>query len=96
MLNSKQRAYLRGLAQTEDTIFQIGKGGVTEELCRQLSAALEARELIKIKLLETSGYTAAEVAGEIAPVIAADVVGVIGNKFILYRRSEKKQKIFLP
>lgn len=96
MLNSKQRAYLRGLAQTEDTIFQIGKGGVTEELCRQLSAALEARELIKIKLLEISGYTAAEAAGEIAPVIAADVVGVIGNKFILYRRSEKKQKIFLP
>lgn len=96
MLNSKQRAYLRGLAQTEDTIFQIGKGGVTEELCRQLSAALEARELIKIKLLETSGYTAAEAAVEIAPVIAADVVGVIGNKFILYRRSEKKQKIFLP
>ena len=96
MLNSKQRAYLRSLAQNMDTIFQIGKGGVGEELCAQLSNALEARELIKIRVLENSGYTAREAADEIAAAIGADVAGTIGTKIILYRRSEKKQRIELP
>ena len=62
MLNSKQRAYLRSLAQNLDTIFQIGKGGIGEELCAQLSNALEARELIKIRVLESSFYSARESA----------------------------------
>ena len=79
-----------------DTIFQIGKGGVGEELCAQLSNALEARELIKIRVLENSGYTAREAADEIAAAIGADVAGTIGTKIILYRRSEKKQRIELP
>ena len=88
MLNSKQRAYLRSLAQNMDTIFQIGKGGIGEELCNQLSNALEARELIKIRVLENSGYTAREAADEIAAAIGADVAGTIGTKIILYRRSD--------
>lgn len=96
MLNSKQRAYLRSLAQNMDTIFQIGKGGIGEELCAQLSNALEARELIKIRVLESSGYSAREAADEIADAIGADVAGTIGTKIILYRRSEKKQRIELP
>ena len=96
MLTSKQRAYLRGLASNGETIFQIGKGGVTEELCRTLSDALEARELIKIKVLENSDYTAREAAEEIAPALGADVVATVGNKFILYRESEKKKRIELP
>ena len=96
MLNSKQRAYLRSLAQNMDTIFQIGKGGIGEELCAQLSNALEARELIKIRVLESSGYSAREAADEIAAAIGADVAGTIGTKIILYRRSEKKQRIELP
>ena len=96
MLNSKQRAYLRSLAQNMDTIFQIGKGGISEELCTQLSNALEARELIKIRVLENSGYSAKEAAEEIAEAIGADVAGTIGTKIILYRRSEKKQRIELP
>ena len=62
MLTSKQRAYLRSLAAGYDTIFQIGKGGIFEETLNQLSNALEARELIKIKVLENSGYTAKEAA----------------------------------
>ena len=96
MLTSKQRAYLRSLASTYDTIFQIGKGGIFEETVNQLSNALEARELIKIKVLENSGYTAKEAANEVAPLIGADVVAVVGNKFVLYRRSTKKPKIELP
>ena len=96
MLNSKQRAYLRSLAQNMDTIFQIGKGGIGEELCNQLSNALEARELIKIRVLESSGYSAKEAAEEISAAIGADVAGTIGTKIILYRPSEKKKKIELP
>ena len=96
MLNSKQRAYLRSLASGYDTIFQVGKGGISEELAEGLSSALEARELIKIKILENSGYTAREAADEIAPLIGADVVSVIGTKIVLYRKAEKKPKIILP
>ena len=96
MLTSKQRAYLRSLASNYDTIFQIGKGGIFEETVNQLSNALEARELIKIKVLENSGYTAKEAANEVALPLGADVVAVVGNKFVLYRRSTKKPKIELP
>ena len=62
MLSSKQRAYLRSMSQQLDTIFQIGKGGITDEICFQISNALEARELIKCRVLENSGYTAREAA----------------------------------
>ena len=96
MLTSKQRAYLRGLSQSLDTIFQIGKGGITEELCFQVSNALEARELIKLRVLENSSYTARDAAEEIAREIGAEVVSCLGNRFVLYRRSEKKVKIELP
>lgn len=96
MLTSKQRAYLRGLSQNLDTIFQIGKGGITDELCLQVSNALEARELIKLRVLENSGYTARDAADEISRAISADVVSCLGNRFVLYRRSEKKVKIELP
>ena len=96
MLTSKQRAYLRSLSQNLDTIFQIGKGGITEELCLQVSNALEARELIKLRVLENSSYTARDAADEISREIGADVVSCLGNRFVLYRRSEKKVKIELP
>ena len=96
MLNSKQRAYLRGLSQQMDTIFQIGKGGVTEEICLQISNALEARELIKARVLDNSGYTAREAAEEIAEAVNCDVVSCLGMRFVLYRESEKKKRIELP
>ena len=96
MLNSKQRAYLRSLASGYDTIYQIGKGGLSEELTEGLSSALEARELIKIKVLENSGYTAREAANELAPLLGAEVVCVVGTKIVLFRVSEKKPKIGLP
>lgn len=96
MLTSKNRAYLRSMAMNIDTIFQIGKGGVSEETCRQIANALEARELIKAKVLENSGYTAKEAAEEISDAIDADIVCTVGNKFVLYKKSSKKSRIELP
>lgn len=95
MITSKQRAYLRSLANGIDTIFQIGKGGVTDEICRQIDAALEARELIKARVLANSDYSAKEAANEIAEAIGADVVGAIGSKFILYKESKENKRIEL-
>ena len=95
MINSKQRAYLRSLATELDTIFQIGKSGITEEICHQISNALEARELIKLRVLDNSGYTAKEAAAEIAEAIDCDVVACVGTKFVLYKESVKKKRIEL-
>ncbi len=95
MLTSKQRAYLRSLAAELDTIFQIGKGGIGEETCAQIANALEARELIKARVLDSSGYTAREAAETIAEQISCEVVGCIGTKFILYKESTKKKRIEL-
>lgn len=94
-MTSKQRAYLKSLAVNLDTIFQIGKSGISEELCNQLLNALNARELIKIKTLETSPVSPREAAEEIADKIGAEVVQVIGTKIVLYRVSdnEKNRKI---
>jgi len=95
MLSSKQRAYLRGMAQNIDTIFQVGKGGVTENMCEQIGNALEAREIIKLRVLDNSEYTAKEAANEIAENVGADVVQVIGTRFVLYRESVDHKKIDL-
>ena len=96
MITSKQRAYLRSLSQNLDTIFQIGKGGITEETCNQIYNALEARELIKARVLDNSGYTAKEAAAIIAEVVECDVVSCLGSRFVLYKESEKKKRIELP
>ena len=96
MLNSKQRAYLRAMSQHLDTIFQVGKGGITDEMCTQIANALEARELIKARVLENSGYTAKEAANEIADAVECDVVSCVGSRFVLYKESEKKKRIELP
>ncbi len=94
-MTSKQRSYLKSLAVNLDTIFQIGKGGITEELCSQLLNALNARELIKIKTLENSPCSAKEASLAIAEKIGAEVVQVIGTKIVLFRISdnEKNRKI---
>ncbi len=94
-MTSKQRAYLKSLAVNLDTIFQIGKGGISDELCLQLLNALNARELIKIKVLETAPASAKDLSVEIAERIDATVVQVIGTKIVLYRVSdyEKNRKI---
>ena len=93
MLTSKQRATLRSLSANIDTIFQIGKGGITDELCTGVSNALEARELIKLRVLENSGYTAREAAAVLSEALGADVVCCVGGKFVLYKESTKKKRI---
>ncbi|MBQ7412461.1 MAG: ribosome assembly RNA-binding protein YhbY [Clostridia bacterium] len=96
-MTSKQRAYLKGLASDLETIFQIGKGGVTDEICHQLYNALEARELIKIKNLETCPTSVKETAELIAKGTGAEVVQTIGMKIVLFKAStiEKNRKIDL-
>ena len=95
MLTSKQRAYLRGLATNESAIMQIGKGGISENLVKTVSDALEARELIKLSVLENCDDTPRGTADALAEAVGADVVGVIGRKIILYRESEKNKRIEL-
>ena len=97
-LTSKQRAQLRGLANGIDTILIVGKEGVTEAVAAQANEALEARELIKGRVLENALMSAREVADQLAPLTRSEVVQVIGTKFVLYRpshRKDKKDKIIL-
>lgn len=96
MLTSKQRAFLRGLANPIETIVMVGKGGMNDQIIKQADDALTARELIKGKVLETADQTSKEAANEIAQAVNADVVQVIGSKFVLYRRNNKDPKIELP
>ncbi|MBQ9898194.1 MAG: ribosome assembly RNA-binding protein YhbY [Ruminococcus sp.] len=93
MLTSKQRAYLRGIASTYETIFQIGKGGINEAMIKDIGEALRKRELIKLRVLENSGYTAREAAEETAAATESEVVQVIGSKFVLFRRNPKEPVI---
>ena len=95
MLTSKQRAALRAMANPIDTIFQVGKGGVNEQMCKSIADALEARELIKLKVLDNSDYTAKEAANEIAEAVEADVVSVVGKKFDLYKESKENKTIII-
>ena len=92
-LTSKQRAQLKGLAMTEDTIIQIGKGGITENTIAQVKDALAARELIKGRVLENSLLTAREAADALAEACSAETVQTIGSKFVLYKRNAKEPKI---
>lgn len=94
MLSSKDRAYLRGLANGIDTIFQIGKAGITPEQTERVSDALEARELIKIRTLENCEYSSREAAEILSERTHSEVVSVVGSRFVLYRKSKKKQRIF--
>lgn len=90
MITTKERAVLRGIAQNLDPIFQVGKNGVTDTLAQQLSEALDARELIKINVLKACDYTPKEVIAELSDRLNADPVQAIGNKIVLYRKSENK------
>ena len=93
MLTSKQRSQLRGLAAAEDTILQIGKDGIGENLIKQTDDALEAREIIKGKVLDNNiEYDARIAAEELAKATRSEVVQVIGTKFVLYRESHSKPK----
>lgn len=96
MLTSKQRAYLRSLATSIDTIIMVGKGGLSEQLYKSTDDAIRSRELIKGKVLEACDVPVKEVATSIAEEINAEVVQTIGTKFVLYRRNEDEPVIELP
>ena len=94
-LTSKQRAQLRGLANSLTPIVHIGKGGITDNIITQMSDALKARELVKGRVLENSLLSAREACDRLAEVCRAEPVQVIGSKFVLYKRNEQKPKIEL-
>ena len=96
MITSKQRAYLRSLATSLDTIFQVGKGGITENLVKTVSDALEARELVKLSVLETAPFTPKECMAELTEALDCEAVQVVGRKVVLYRESVENKKINLP
>lgn len=95
MLNSRQRAQLRGMANDYETILQIGKAGISDNTIKQVNDALEARELIKLRVLETCPLTSRDAADELAMAVKCDVVQVIGSRFILYRESKDNKTIKL-
>lgn len=95
-MTSKQRAYLRSLATNIESIFQVGKLGVSDEMALQISNALEARELIKVHVLENSSAGVREAAEDLAARTDSCVVTVIGNRFVLYRESKEHKQIILP
>lgn len=93
MLTSKQRAVLKSIASTEDTILQVGKNGIVDTLVIQVSDALKAREIIKMKVLEGAMLSPAEAAAELAEKTKSEVVQVIGNKIVLFKRNPQNPKI---
>ena len=93
MLTSKQRALLKGIASTYETIFQIGKSGISENLINQIYDALRKRELIKLRVLDNSEYSAQEASREIAEKTGSEVVQVIGTRFVLFKRNPKEPVI---
>lgn len=95
MLTSKQRAVLRGIASTTETIFQIGKGGIPDTLVKQVEDAIKVREIVKIKVLDNSSYTAEQAASELAEKTDSEVVQVIGSKVVLFKRNKKEPVIKL-
>ena len=96
MITSKQRAYLRGLANGMDALYQIGKDGITENMLMQFDNALEARELIKITVLKNAFLDPKETLGDLAEALNAEPVSAVGLKIVLYRESRKNKQITLP
>lgn len=96
MITTKQRSFLRGMANRMDPIFQVGKNGVEDNFLKQVEEALEKRELIKIKVLENSGLTARETSDMICEAIGCEGIQAIGSKIVIYKESSKKPVIELP
>lgn len=95
MITGKQRAYLRGLGNSVETILQIGKSGIGDAVAKQVDEALTARELVKLRVLETAPVTPREAAAELSGRLSAEIVQVIGTRFILYRPHSENPVIIL-
>ena len=96
MITSKQRSYLRGLAQQLDATVYIGKQGLTDNVVREIETGLNSRELVKVKIQEGCELEPKTVANEIADRLSAEFVQAIGRKFVLYRESKDNKQIELP
>lgn len=96
MLTGKQKRYLRSLAHHLTPIFQVGKGGVNENMVKQIGEALEARELIKVSILPNNLDDKHEVAGTLARKTGAELVQLIGHTVVLYKESKEQKTIVLP
>jgi len=96
LITSKQRSYLKSVANEIEAIFQLGKNGATDNFIRQIDEALEAREIVKVNVLDNSSLVPKEVANELASKLGAEFVQSIGHKFVLYRESKDNKKIILP
>ena len=96
MLTGKQKRHLRAMGNEMDPILQVGKGGITETVVTQTDQTLEARELIKCRVLQNCSEDPQSVADELAGQVQADLVQVIGRNFLLFRPSKNKPFIVLP
>ncbi len=96
MITSKQRSYLRGLAQQLDATVYIGKQGLTDNVVREIETGLNSRELVKVKIQEGCELEPKTVANEMADRLSAEFVQAIGRKFVLYRESKDNKQIELP
>lgn len=96
MLTGKQKRFLRSKAHHLNPIFQVGKGGVNENMGKQVAEALEARELIKISILQNCDEDKDEVAAELVRATKAELVQVIGHTIVLYKESKENKELVLP
>ena len=96
MLTGKQKRYLRSLAHSTDPTFQIGKSGINENMCNQISDTLEKRELVKIHILQNNFDDKNDLAIQLASSTKSEVVQIIGSMIVLYKESEENKHINLP
>jgi RNA-binding protein len=96
MLTGKQKRFLRSLAHHLDPIFQVGKGGVNENLIKSIDEAIETRELLKVSILRNCEEDKDDVARTLAEGAGAELVQLIGNTVVLYKESREKKTIELP
>lgn len=96
MLTGKQRSHLKSIANNIESIFQLGKNGLTENFVKQIDDALETREIVKVNVLKNCSLDPTEVANELVEGLSAEFVQSIGRKFVIYRESIEHKKIELP
>ena len=96
MITGKQRSYLKGLANQLDPLVFIGKADLTDTVIKEIDTVLNARELVKVKIQESSLLDPKETANRLADMLGAEFVQAIGRKFVLYRESKDNKKIYLP
>lgn len=96
MLTGKQKRFLRSEAHHLNPVFQVGKGGVNDNMIKTIGEAIEVRELMKISILQNCDMDKSEVADQLAKGVGAEIVQVIGNTIVLYKESKENKQLILP